>query len=128
MGLCAAVCPGLRWRTLSPLRVPNYLGSRPVQQLHRIRFVGAGNGRAKVSLLDVVAGLGGHLHYVLELGRDGKRLTAGEKSEDRTPPSVLSENESSIFADDLADWLKDQSIDHVRREPLHPQMQSKIER
>jgi putative transposase len=43
-------------------------------------------------------------------------------------PRLLSDNGSSYIAGDLAQWLKDQHIDHVRGAPLHPQTQGKIER
>ena len=41
---------------------------------------------------------------------------------------LLSDNGSSYIAGDLAQWLKDQRIDHVHGAPLHPQTQGKIER
>jgi putative transposase len=43
-------------------------------------------------------------------------------------PRLLSDNGSSYIAGDLADWLKDRGMDHVRGAPLHPQTQGKIER
>jgi putative transposase len=43
-------------------------------------------------------------------------------------PRLLSDNGSSYIAGDLAQWLKDQRMDHVRGAPLHPQTQGKIER
>jgi putative transposase len=43
-------------------------------------------------------------------------------------PRLLSDNGSSYIADDLASWLHDQRMDHVRGAPLHPQTQGKIER
>ena len=43
-------------------------------------------------------------------------------------PRLLSDNGSSYIAGDLADWLKDRGVDHVRGAPLHPQTQGKIER
>jgi putative transposase len=43
-------------------------------------------------------------------------------------PQLLSDNGSSYIAGDLADWLKDRGMDHVRGAPLHPQTQGKIER
>jgi putative transposase len=43
-------------------------------------------------------------------------------------PRLLSDNGSSYIAGDLADWLKDQGMDHVRGAPLQPQTQGKIER
>jgi hypothetical protein len=41
-------------------------------------------------------------------------------------PKLLSDNGSSYIAGDLADWLKDQGMDHVRGAPLHPQTKGKI--
>ena len=43
-------------------------------------------------------------------------------------PRLLSDNGSSYIAGDLADWLDDKGMDHVRGAPLHPQTQGKIER
>ena len=38
------------------------------------------------------------------------------------------DNGSSYISSDLAEWLKDRSIAHVRGAPCHPQTQGKIER
>ena len=43
-------------------------------------------------------------------------------------PRLLSDNGSSYIAGDLADWLFDQGMAHVRGAPNHPQTQGKIER
>ena len=43
-------------------------------------------------------------------------------------PRLLSDNGSSYISGDLAEWLKDQKMDHVRGAPYHPQTQGKIER
>ena len=43
-------------------------------------------------------------------------------------PRLLSDNGSSYIAGDLADWLADQGMAHVRGAPNHPQTQGKIER
>ena len=43
-------------------------------------------------------------------------------------PRLLSDNGSSYIAGDLADWLIDQGMAHVRGAPNHPQTQGKIER
>src|SRR5512139_199515 len=43
-------------------------------------------------------------------------------------PRLLSDNGSSYIASDLADWLEDHGMDHVRGAPMHPQTQGKIER
>ena len=43
-------------------------------------------------------------------------------------PRLLSDNGSSYISSDLAEWLKDRSIVHVRGALCHPQTQGKIER
>jgi transposase InsO family protein len=43
-------------------------------------------------------------------------------------PRLLSDNGSSYIASDLAEWLEDQGMEHVRGAPRHPQTQGKIER
>jgi putative transposase len=43
-------------------------------------------------------------------------------------PRLLSDNGSSYIAGDLAEWLDERGIDHVRGAPNHPQTQGKIER
>ena len=43
-------------------------------------------------------------------------------------PRLLSDNGSSYISGELADWLEDQQMDHVRGAPYHPQTQGKIER
>ena len=43
-------------------------------------------------------------------------------------PRLLSDNGSSYLSGDLAEWLDDQSMEHVRGAPSHPQTQGKIER
>lgn len=43
-------------------------------------------------------------------------------------PRLLSDNGSSYIAGDLADWLGERGIGHVRGAPNHPQTQGKIER
>ena len=43
-------------------------------------------------------------------------------------PRLLSDNGSSYVATDLADYLDDKGMDHVRGAPYHPQTQGKIER
>ena len=43
-------------------------------------------------------------------------------------PRLLSDNGSSYISSDLAEWLEDQKMDHVRGAPCHPQTQGKIER
>ena len=41
-------------------------------------------------------------------------------------PQLLSDNASSYFSADLADWLDDRRTAHVRGAPYHPQTQGKI--
>jgi len=43
-------------------------------------------------------------------------------------PRLLSDNGSSYISGDLAQWLEDHGVDHVRGAPNHPQTQGKIER
>jgi putative transposase len=43
-------------------------------------------------------------------------------------PRLLSDNGSSYISGDLAKWLDDRDIDHVRGAPYHPMTQGKIER
>lgn len=46
----------------------------------------------------------------------------------RHRPRLLSDNGASYIAVELADWLDDKGMDHVRGAPYHPQTQGKIER
>ncbi len=43
-------------------------------------------------------------------------------------PRLLGDNGSSYVSGELADWLEDQKMDHVRGASYHPQTQGKIER
>ena len=43
-------------------------------------------------------------------------------------PRLLSDNGSSYIAADLADYLGEKGMDHIRGAPYHPQTQGKIER
>ena len=43
-------------------------------------------------------------------------------------PRLLSDNGPSYIAGDLAEWLTDRGISHIRGAPFHPQTQGKIER
>ena len=43
-------------------------------------------------------------------------------------PRLLSDNGSSYISGDLAKWLDDNNMEHVRGAPYHPQTQGKIER
>ena len=46
----------------------------------------------------------------------------------RHKPRLLSDNGSSYISADLAEWLGNQDMKHVRGAPYHPQTQGKIER
>jgi transposase InsO family protein len=46
----------------------------------------------------------------------------------RHRPRLLSDNGSSYIAGDLADWLEEKGMAHIRGAPRHPQTQGKIER
>jgi len=46
----------------------------------------------------------------------------------RHKPRLLSDNGSSYISGDLADWMEDKGMEHVRGAPNHPQTQGKIER
>jgi transposase InsO family protein len=43
-------------------------------------------------------------------------------------PRLLSDNGSSYISGDLAEWLDDRNMEHIRGAPYHPQTQGKIER
>ncbi|WP_137703375.1 IS3 family transposase [Marimonas lutisalis] len=43
-------------------------------------------------------------------------------------PRLLSDNGASYISGELAGWLEDRQMDHVRGAPYHPQTQGKIER
>jgi putative transposase len=51
-----------------------------------------------------------------------------DRAEIRHRPRLLSDNGSSYIAADLADWLDERKIEHIRGAPCHPQTQGKIER
>jgi transposase InsO family protein len=46
----------------------------------------------------------------------------------RHRPRLLSDNGPCYISGDLADWLTDHAMDHIRGAPCHPQTQGKIER
>jgi transposase InsO family protein len=46
----------------------------------------------------------------------------------RHRPRLLSDNGSSYISGELAEWLDEQHMSHVRGAPYHPQTQGKIER
>ena len=45
-----------------------------------------------------------------------------------TKPRLLSDNGSSYIAGDLAKYIDDKGMEHIRGAPFHPQTQGKIER
>jgi len=51
-----------------------------------------------------------------------------EKAKPADRPKLLSDNGSSYIAGDLANWLADRKIKHLRGAPYHPMTQGKIER
>ncbi len=46
----------------------------------------------------------------------------------RQRPRLLSDNGPGLISDELAQWLAQHGIQHVRGAPAHPQTQGKIER
>jgi putative transposase len=57
-------------------------------------------------------------------------LTASgcDKVQVQHKPRLLSDNGSSYISEELAEWLDEQRMSHVRGAPYHPQTQGKIER
>lgn len=51
-----------------------------------------------------------------------------DKATVKHKPRLLSDNGASYVAGELADWLADKKMSHVRGAPYHPQTQGKIER
>ena len=43
-------------------------------------------------------------------------------------PRLLSDNDSCYISADLAQWMEEKKMEHVRGAPFHPQTQGKIER
>ena len=56
------------------------------------------------------------------------RASGCDKAKVVNKPRLLSDNGSSYISGDLAEWLHDRKMDHVRGAPNHPQTQGKIER
>ena len=50
------------------------------------------------------------------------------QAEVRHRPRLLSDNGSSYIAHDLAQWMSDNAMTHIRGAPYHPMTQGKIER
>jgi putative transposase len=64
-------------------------------------------------------------------GRRKRGLTAALRLQKTKPAQrlrLLSDNGSSYIAGDLAKWLDDRKIKHLRGAPYHPMTQGKIER
>ena len=62
---------------------------------------------------------------VMQTVETAKQLTGLDES---NAPKLLSDNGSAYISKDLAEYLGDKNIRHVRGRPLHPQTQGKIER
>jgi len=56
------------------------------------------------------------------------RASGCDQAKVKHKPRLLSDNGASYISSDLADWLEDKGMDHVRGAPYHPQTQGKIER
>jgi transposase InsO family protein len=65
-------------------------------------------------------------------GRGGFSLALQASELDQADPGrrprLLSDNGPSYVANDLAEWLEDQGMQHTRGKPYHPMTQGKIER
>ena len=61
-------------------------------------------------------------YHIFGLFRLGMETTLFHK------PRLLSDNDSSYISGNLAEWLEDQKMDHIRGAPYHPQTHGKIER
>jgi transposase InsO family protein len=68
---------------------------------------------------------GEHVTETPELALAGSGLDSATV---RHRPRLLSDNGSSYIAGELADWLDDHDMQHVRGAPYHPMTQGKIER
>ncbi|MCP5086981.1 MAG: IS481 family transposase, partial [Rhodobacteraceae bacterium] len=91
----------------------------------KIRIVLAGlPGEESISVLCRREGIAESLYYSWskEFLEAGKRRLSGDTAR------LLSDNGSCYISADLAKWLEDQKMTHVRGAPFHPQIQGKIER
>jgi putative transposase len=69
------------------------------------------------------------LHRCIAEERDVVRFASGcDSAKVVHKPRLLSDNGSSYISSDLAEWLKDRGMVHIRSAPCHPQTQGKIER
>lgn len=67
-------------------------------------------------------------HDVTETLELALKVSGCDRLDPDDRPRLLSDNGSSYISGDLADWLGNEGIDHVRGAPNHPQTQGKIER
>ena len=67
-------------------------------------------------------------HDVTETLNLALQASGCEKAEVEQKPRLLSDNGSSYVSGELADWLSDKGMSHVRGAPYRPQTQGKIER
>ena len=66
-------------------------------------------------------------HDVTETLNLALQASGCEKAEVEQKPRLLSGNGSSYVSGELADWLSDKGMSHVRGAPYHPKTQGKIE-
>jgi transposase InsO family protein len=67
-------------------------------------------------------------HDVTETLELALKASGCDQTEVVQKPRLLSDNGSSYVSNELADWLGDNGMSHVRGAPYHPQTQGKIER
>ena len=67
-------------------------------------------------------------HDVTETLELALQASGCDQAEVVQKPRLLSDNGSSYVSNELADWLSDNGMSHVRGAPYHPQTQGKIER
>ena len=58
----------------------------------------------------------------------GTRVDGRQPRRSDAPTRLLSDNGSSYIAAELADWIDDHDMDHIRGAPYHLMTQGKIER
>ncbi len=67
-------------------------------------------------------------HHVTETLELAMQASGCDQVEIVHKPRLLSDNGSSYISGELADWIEDNEMSHVRGAPYHPQTQGKIER
>jgi len=67
-------------------------------------------------------------HDVTETLELALQASGCDQAEVVQKPRLLSDNGSSYVSNELADWLSNNGMSHVRGAPYHPQTQGKIER